>query len=141
MSPDGQRLLLSLPVSERNKSGREITYGLLFTSTLSGSSLRQLTTPSRSARDRNSSMGHYRATWSPNGKTIAFAASAGTLHDLAWLNPTAGCSPVVVVPSDGEQIPIDGWNDIDGHHIFVADRRSGERTMLKACSGPLSWLK
>lgn len=138
ISPDGERMVMSLHVTQKDKSGADTTFPLLFTSNIDGTALRQLTTLSRSAIDKDLRYSHGSAIWSPSGKTIAFAVGTGPTYG----NPhfSNGPPPMLVVPSNGERIPVDGRDDPDGLHLFTINPKSGAREMIKM-NGVWAWLK
>jgi Tol biopolymer transport system component len=138
VSPDGQRLLMTLPTVLQDKSGLDVSFGLLFSSRLDGSSLTQLTSLTSRARLDGGRILHRRASWSPDGSKVAFALDAGGSYSIPWFSN--GCPPVMVVPSDGNQIAIDGIADPASYHVLVNAPQAG--STLKACPpGPLFWLK
>lgn len=140
-SPDGRRLLMTLPTTLKDKAGVDTQFGLLYTSNLDGTMLRQLTMPSARAQATGGKVLHRRSTWSPTGEYVAFAIDAGRAYSVAGFGN--GCPPVTVVPSNGERIPIDGLSDPDSYHLLIQDTKSRTRVPLKACwtAARLTWLK
>jgi hypothetical protein len=72
----------------------------------------------------------------PDGRHIAFVVSAPPSYGAV----VDGCSPVVVVPSDGQNVLVDGLNDPDSNRFFITTPTSGARTALRSCHANLSWL-
>ena len=133
VSPDGRRLLMSLHASSKDKGGRATEHGLLFISDLDGSNLRQLTMPSTRIRADGLRVAHRNATWSPDGRWVAFAPREGGAYGAPFFRNA--CPLVTIVPAEGDPVPIDGLRDHERLHVRVP----GSSGPLRAC-GDLAWL-
>ena len=136
-SPDGQRLLLGLPTTLRSRTGREATFGLLYVANLDGTGLRQLTVPSERSLSDGDGMLHRRATWSPDGRQVAFAADPGRHVAIPYFSN--GCPPIAVVPASAERVPVDGLRDADEWHLLPRGRNAGP--LLACLPATLQWLR
>jgi Tol biopolymer transport system component len=134
VSPDGRRMLLSLYASLKDKAGRAVEHGLLFVSDLAGADLRQLTMPSARIQADGIRMSHTNATWSPDGKWVAFAPRQSSAYGAPYFRN--GCPFVTIVSTDAEPVRIDGLRDDDRFHA----RLPGFIGPLRTCGG-LTWLQ
>jgi len=126
-SPDGRHVLLTMDTRTR------VPLGLLFTARIDGSEVKLLTEPGgRLARDNDVRLSMQGATWSPDGRWIAFVVR-GVNPGVA--GAYSACQPVLVVPFDGASHVIDGVGDEERYGLRVR----GESTPLKAC-GTVGWL-
>ncbi|GGY61430.1 hypothetical protein GCM10011613_01030 [Cellvibrio zantedeschiae] len=126
VSPDGQRILLNLWT--RGKT----PLSLLFTMRLDGSDMRLLAHPSERVLRENARISLQGATWSPDGKWVAFV--------VGTVNPSVPgyyqiCRPILFVPTDS------GPHEVDTTAVADPYKRTlpGEPEPLTTC-GNLSWL-
>jgi len=140
VSPDGRRLLLAVPVVLKDSGGLDTNFSLLYTVNLDGSNLRQLTSLSDDAQAAGVRLYHGNATWSPDGELIAFVVQEGDAYGAPFFRN--GCPYVLAVPSDGDQIKIDGFSDPDAYKVFSTNPNTLGREELRACSSvAMSWLE
>lgn len=130
-SPDGQRLLLTLQTSVNATD-----YGLLYTVNLDGSNLRQLTAPSARLQQSQLRSFHAGATWSPDGRWIAFAARG--------VNPAAPgnfdpCAPVIVLSSEAATFAVDGISDPADKKLTLNTGNGGKQVVVDCGGIPLGW--
>jgi len=126
VSPDGRHVLLTL------QTRGEVPLGLLFTARIDGGGLKLLTEPGPRLARGNVRLSMQGATWSPDGRWIAFV--------VRGVNPgMAGgydaCRPVLVLPFDDNSHVVEGVGDEDRYGIRVA----GESAPLQSC-GTVGWL-
>lgn len=152
VSPDGSRLLMSLPTVF---PGTSIAHNVLYVVGLDGSGLRQVTTFSESAQKSLYSRRHVGPTWSPDGKFVAFHLSAAVTGigsptystlDAALLLIMQGtlssrCSPVIVIPADSQAKVVDE-ETLTADALMMVPSSSGNKPLV-ACDldagAPLTW--
>lgn len=130
-SPDGQRLLLTLQTTINATD-----YGLLYTVNLDGTNLRQLTAPSTRLQQSQVRGFHAGATWSPDGRWIAFAARGVNPAAPGTFDP---CGPVIVLSSDATTFAVDGIADPADRKLTL-NGGNGTRQVVVDCGGiQLGW--
>lgn len=128
-SPDGRQVLLTLNTDENGTN-----YRTLHTVALSDGVVRPLTRPAAAVVQRRISMSATGATWSPDGKWVAFL--------VRGVNPGVpgafrSCMPVMAVPVGERTWAIDHIADDER----LALREPGKNTPLQGCAlSELSWL-
>lgn len=125
-SPDGRHVLLAL-----ERQGK-VPLGVLYTARIDGGDLRPLAVHSERVASGNVRLSMQRATWSPDGRRVAFV--------VRGVNPGApgayeACRPVRVVPFDGQVHVVD---DAGGDARDTV-RLPGQTKVLVACGG-MAWV-
>lgn len=125
-SPDGQHVLLTLYTRD------DVPLGLLFSARIGDSKLQLLTQPSPKMLNGSVRLSMQSATWSPDGRWIAFV--------IRGVNPGAmgfyqSCQPVQVIPFNGAPHIVGGIDD----EARYALRVPGEKKPLESC-GTINWL-
>ena len=139
IGPDGLRMLMSVPVVLPDAGGVEMNYSLLYTANIDGGDLRQLTALTDEVQAEGGRLYHSNATWSPDGEMVAFVVQESDAHGAPFFRN--GCPYVLVVPSDGEQIEIDGFNDPESYKMFTTGAAASAHEALRACSSvSMSWM-
>jgi hypothetical protein len=117
--------------------GDAVPRGLLFISAADGSAMRQVTTLSAKAQSDYGGLYHWDPMWSPDARYIGFTVSfpsdpLGAVHD--------GCEPVIVLPVDAANVPIDSVTDPDSEHFMITDPHTGQQAAMTSCYVHLAWL-
>lgn len=130
-SPDGQRILLTLAT----RYG-DTTFGVLYTIKLDGSDARQITQPSTRAQQAGVAITHAGASWSPDGRSIAFAVRG---RNPGVPNGYQPCQPVLVIPATSQMLAVDGISDPDAWKLKSYDA-AGQLRPADDCGGvKLGW--
>ena len=99
VSPDGQHLALVLGQFWRDSSGHNKSHSVLFAANLDGTSLHQLTAPSKALQESGTDYAPLNPRWSPDGRQIAFTPR-GADPGLAF-NFHQPCAETRVVDAQG----------------------------------------
>ena len=130
-SPDGRRALLTLntPLGRAN-------FRSLYTVGLDDGVVRPLTRPSPEVVRMGVSLGVTGATWSPDGKWVAFL-TRGVNSAMGAGSAMPMCQPVMAVPADGSTWSVDYGRPGE---FALPDPRSPGRPLVGCATNELNWL-
>jgi hypothetical protein len=138
VSPDGRQIAWTLSVDMPDAGGGDVARGLVFISNFDGSAMRQVTTLSDYARRFFGGQSHWNPVWSPDQQFIAFRVLFGA-EGTGIILP--GCEPVIVLPVNAANVPIDSVTDPDSEHFKAPAPGTEASSTVTSCFVNLSWLR
>ena len=135
VSPDGTQIAAKLGINFPDVAGNPLGRGVLFVTNPTMTTFRQLTTLTDRAMG-DGAIGHSNAIWSPDGNYVAFSI-AYPQAALALAPP--GCPEELVVPANGQSIPIDDIYDAQTLK-FMVQKSDGTSAEVRSCYANMSWI-
>jgi hypothetical protein len=138
VDPSGRNILWSALLPKRDETSNDLQ--VLIVANIDGTSFRQITDYAESEKSNPLTwIRHGKATWSPDGRYIAFgistpfAAPYPVPSGSEWVGE---CTPVVIVPADADKVIIDPFGTQVPDSLLYTVPSTGK--LLRSCA-PLIW--